>query len=154
MKTHTTEALSRGEISDLNRFDLARPQIAWRLDVRGKAGLSEMPAPLRPGGLLPIREVERINDLATLPATVRWRVGPAQRIEPVWYVSDPDPLDHHRLDVEGQGSDRTRALQGGEQLSHMPVLAARDQIHRLLVVERLDRLAQPNRDVTGIHDPG
>lgn len=40
----------------------------------------------------------------------------------------------------------------GYELGHAQVLAARDEIDRLFLVQRRDRLAQPNRYIGGVHD--
>jgi hypothetical protein len=73
-ETDGRQALCGGEVGDF-QIDLPRPQGARHLRQRWYCRLSEVSAPLRPRGLLAIGEVERVHDVAALPAAIRRRVA-------------------------------------------------------------------------------
>lgn len=65
----------------------------------------------------------------------------------------PDSIDADPIDVERQGSGCDRFLEGGDDSRDPKVFATRDQLERLSVVERRNRLVHPDRDVLGVHHP-
>ncbi len=87
------------EIGDLDIY-LPGPQLARHLRERGDHALGEMAVPLRPSGFLGIREVDRIDYVAALPAVVRWWVALGQRRGAWVGVLDPAAANGHRRDTE------------------------------------------------------
>jgi hypothetical protein len=72
------QLLLRREVGDFG-VDLPRPHLARHLRERRNGALGEMSIPLSPSCLLAIGKVERVHDIATLPAIVWGRVALWQR---------------------------------------------------------------------------
>jgi len=64
------QLLLGAQIGDLG-VDSPAPQIPWKCTLRRDPGFREVAIPLRPHRGLRFREVQRIDDVATLPAIVR-----------------------------------------------------------------------------------
>ncbi len=87
---------------------------------RRYAPLGEMAIPLGPERLLPIGEVESVDDVAALPTVVTRRPRPNARVSTVGDVTQPRAGGVNRIDIECQragpqtapgdsSSDTTRA---------------------------------------------
>jgi hypothetical protein len=112
-----------------------------------------MAVPLRPDRLRRVAQVDRVDNRALLPTVIRGRIA-VREWAPTWpSVLEPGAADTQLIDVERQESDCAGILDARDQASDLHVVAARDQVDRLLIVERLDRLGEPDRDVVGADDP-
>jgi hypothetical protein len=64
------EVLRGGEVGDLDVY-LPGPQLTGHLRERRDHALGEVAILLRPGGLVGVCEIERVDDVAALPAVIR-----------------------------------------------------------------------------------
>lgn len=73
-ETDSRQALCGGEVGDFH-IDVPYPQRARHLCEGRDCPLGEVSVPLCPRGLLAVGEIERVHDIAVLPAVVRWWVA-------------------------------------------------------------------------------
>ena len=115
-----SEPVGGAEIGDLDPSHAVAPKVARELVQGWYAPLGQVPVPLGPEGLLCIGEVERVDDLAVLPAVVAGRSRTDTRVGGVGKVTQPGAGRVDRVDVERQragpqtapgdsSSDTTRA---------------------------------------------
>lgn len=94
----------RTEVGDVCQVDFEAPHVPWQTRLRRHAELRGVAVPLRPCSLVAIRQVERANDVATLPTTVGGFVSPKERIgsRPGYAPPGPGDVDDGRdgLDQE------------------------------------------------------
>ena len=151
-QTHTRQTSRRGQIRDPD-VDVPLPETARQLLVGRNPELGKVAVPLGPRRVVRIREIEGVDDVAALPAAVGWRITVRPRRPARTALSHPATADGPGIDVERQGLDGPRVLELADESGDAPVFAAANQIDRFLVVQRLDRLRHPNRDVLRTHDP-
>ncbi len=96
-----SQTLVRREIGN-RHLDRPSPECAWQCVRRGDARLGKMAVPRRPGCVLLIGEVQRLHDIAPLPAIVGWRDMKRQRCRANGCVAEPAAGDSDRVDVQGQ----------------------------------------------------
>jgi hypothetical protein len=75
-EAHTGQASRIAKISRLEAGYSVAPHIAWQLSHGRQATLGQLAIPLRPERVLAVREVESVNNGATLPAAISGRLGP------------------------------------------------------------------------------
>jgi hypothetical protein len=137
-ETDPTEPVDRREIDHVEPSHAVAPDVARQL-VQGRyTALGEMPVPLRPQRLLVVGQVERVDDVAALPAVVARRLRPNVRVRTVRNVTRPRRRDQPRVPVS-QASGGAGRLELGHDPRDPSRPAASDQLERLLVVKCLDR---------------
>jgi len=132
------------------------PHIARHLPCRRQPALCQLAIPLRPERVLALRQIEGVNDEATLPAVISGRLGPRAWIRTMGDVTQPRAGGVDSRDVErqcGLTSDSPRRLELGDDPRDLARLAPSDQLERLSIVERLDGLRKPDRDVLRLDHP-
>ena len=143
----------RGEVGDVVHRDLPAPQISRHAMSGWQRDLSEQPIPLSPRGELILRKVDRSQRFSTLPtAAGRWCRQP-QRICAVGCMPPPRTCSRHTLNRRSHvwRLGKRGLFKGGDQSRHPHVIAACNDIDRLVLRKRRDRLAKPYGDVGGLH---
>jgi hypothetical protein len=92
------------EIGHLEPSSSVTPHISWELLHRRYASFREVAIPLRPEGLLVVSEVERVDDIAPLPAAVAWWLRPKAWISAVRDLTQPRTCRVDRIDIECQSA--------------------------------------------------
>lgn len=141
------------KVGDPIHLHLEAPYVSGQLVGGSQRQLVDLAVPLGPGRLTRVGEVEARDRRAALPTPVGWRLRAPPDRAAVGEMAVPDASDADAVDVEGQGSGRDRFLERGDDARYAQVLASGDQLDRLSVVERRDRLVHPDRDVLGVHHP-
>ena len=114
------QSLRGAEISHVEAGHSVAPEISRELLQRWDAPLGQMAIPLSPQRLLLVTEVESIDDVASLPAVVTWRLRANARVSPVRNLTQPPAGGVNRIDIQCQrarpqtapgdsSSDTTRA---------------------------------------------
>lgn len=128
-----TESIVVFEVRNEGQRDLPTPQIPWQALLRREGCLGELAIPLSPNGLLGVGEVQRFDHGSSLPPVVcRIRrlvvdVGASRDVAP------PGARKVDRIDV--QRLDGAWGFQAGEHSGNAPILAAGNDIERLVVIE-------------------
>lgn len=151
-KPNTRQLFCRAKVGHFD-VDVPLPEISGQRLLRRDVALGQVPVPLGPCRRLTLGQIDGVHDSPTLPAVVGRVEARRQRGQAGRAVLDPDASDDGRVDVERQSLDGAGMLEVAHDRRHAAVLSARDQVERLLVVERLVRLRQPDRDVVGIDHP-
>jgi hypothetical protein len=146
----TSKALRGAQIGDLELTDRVGPHVSRKRVPGRHASLGEVSIPLGPDAIGGPAEIERVDDLAALPAVVIGRRGACRRIDSRRSVPKPPSIDGGRLDVERHELCGARRLESGNEAGNAASLPAGNELDRPVVVERLDWLQQPHRDVLGI----
>jgi hypothetical protein len=84
-------------------------------------------------------------------SVVGWRVPVGQGRSAGVGMPDLTARPADRVDVERQALDRAWIFQLRDDAGDAPIVATGDDVQRLVVVERLDRLGEPYGDVVGVH---
>ena len=103
-----------------------------------------------PSSLLAVGEVRAAGRFSALPAAIARRSA-RNSGSPPWGVW------RHQIAstaIASTFTSRRRLLHRRDDLRNAAVLAPADDLQRLVVVKRRDRLAQPDGDITGIHHTG
>ena len=147
------ESVRIAEIGHVERLHSVAPYVSRKLLQRWYAPLGQVAIPLGPQRLLLIGEVEGVDYLAALPPVVAWRRRPEAWVSAVRDVTQPRSGGVNRIDVERQRtvtSDSAGRLELRNDPGDLACSASSDQLERLLIVERLDRLRQPDRNVVRV----
>ena len=149
----TTKPVTVAEVGDIQGLQAVAPHVARELMHGRDPQLRECSVPLGPQRRLSVRQVERVDNGSALPAVVGGRT--AGCADPAMGgVAQPHSGDVNRIDVQRQRdtSDGAGRLERGDHSRNLAGAAAGDELERLAVVERLDRLRHPDGDVLGMDD--
>lgn len=134
------------------QVDPPAPQIARDRCGRWESRAGQRAIPLGPRGVGLVGEVPRRNSGAMLPAAVG-RLGRfVKGIAALRDVPDEDVMDAAGIDVEGCHLRDWHALERRDEPRQAAVVAGPDDVDGTSVIESLDRLDQPDRDVVRAHD--
>ena len=117
-----------------------------------EAALGEPALPLDDGGCRFVGEIVTAHGVAALPASVGRFGGAAEEVGAVRGVAYPLAADVDGVNAQRHLLAGAWELELCDQLCDAAVLPAGEQLDGLVVLERLDRAVEPNRDVLGIHD--
>jgi len=152
-KTCGGESLGGAEVRD---GEIDAPDVVVVGDGRAgwETAFGEVAIPLGDRGGWFVCEIEALDHVASLPAAVGRLKAAAEELGPMWRVPDPFAGDGDGIDLDRHALGDAGVLELGDQLGDAPILAPSEQLHRFVVLERLDRAIEPDRDVLGVHDPG
>lgn len=128
-----SESIVVAEVRNAGQRDLPTPQIPWQILLRRERRLGELSVPLSPNSLLGIGEVQRFDHGSSLPPVVCRIRRRVMDVAASRDVAPPSAREVRRIDV--QRLDGAWGFQAGEHLGNAPVLAAGDDIERLVVIE-------------------
>jgi hypothetical protein len=97
---YTGEPSRRAEIGDVERAHAVAPDVSGELLQRWDASLGEVPIPLSPERLLVVGEVERVDDVAALPAVVPRGLWASAWDASVRNLTQPSAGRVDRIDIE------------------------------------------------------
>lgn len=89
-----------------------------------------------------------------LPAAVGWIGRFVEWVAAVSDVTDEGCVDAADVDIEGGHSGGWHALERRDEPGHAAVVTGADDVNGPPILKTLDRLDEPDRDVTRVHDLG